>query len=224
MFHIYRLMPEADALTMLESIQALEWKEGKARTEKATGTIKRNLELRAQDDSLAKDYLMRLQEKLASHPQIQRDTLLRKAMCPKFNRYTPESPEYRRHGDAAVMGGTLRTDLSCTIFLTPPDDYEGGILCVEDAFGGHVEVKAEPGMAAVYSGGCPHSVTPVTKGERISAVTWIQSHVGDEHKRDLLVKFGKALKEIEDSRDEWPEVYTTLGIVNGNLLRMWMDP
>jgi PKHD-type hydroxylase len=224
MFRTYQLVPQSDALEILGRIRDLEWKQGKARTEKATGTIKRNLELKANDDSLAKDFLTRLQHKIATHPQIARDTLLRRTMCPKFNRYTPESPEYRRHGDAASMGGTVRTDMSCTVFLTPPDDYEGGVLCVEDTFGGYVEVKGDPGMCVIYTGGCPHWVTPVTKGERISAVTWIQSHVQDDHQRNLLSSFGNCLTEIEETREEWPEVYTTLGIINGNLLRMWMDP
>lgn len=219
----YQLIPPADAASMLAKIRTLEWKQGKARTEEATGTIKRNLEIRSQDDGEAKDLLMKLQLRLSQHDDIRHDTLHHRILCPKFNRYTVDSPEYKRHGDAPTMGNSVRTDLSCTIFLTPPDEYEGGMLCVEDSFGGYVECKGQPGQCVLYNGGSPHWVTPVTKGERISAVTWIQSYIRDPEQREILGSFSRALRKMEAEQDKWEDELTTFGIINGKLLRMWMD-
>lgn len=219
----YQLISASDAGEMLAKIRTLEWKQGQARTAQATGTIKRNLEIRSQDNKEALDLLVRLQRRLAQHTDIIHDTLHHRILCPKFNRYTPDSPEYKRHGDAATMGGSVRTDLSCTIFLTPPDEYEGGGLCIEDSFGGFVEVRGNPGQCVIYDGGNPHWVTPVTKGERISAVTWIQSYFRDPEQRDILCRFGRVLRKMESESDDLSEEYVTLGIINAKLMRMWTD-
>ena len=222
----YQLIPREAALQILATIKGLEWAQGKARTEKATGTIKRNLELKASDTDdgqIAKDLLLGLQLEICNNKRIVGDFFTCRTLCPKFNRYTIDSPEYQRHGDSATMGDSLRTDLSCTIFLTPVEDYDGGVLCVEDSFGGHMEVRGEPGVCVIYDGGQPHWVTPVTRGERICAVTWIQSWIREGEKRTILTAFNRVLKKMESKQGDWDEEYTSLGIISGKLMRMWME-
>lgn len=221
-FNTYQLITEVSTLEILDKVRDMEWHQGKARTEEATGTIKQNLELKASDDLHAKDMLIQIQRLLADHIGIKREVLPKQTLTPKFNRYTKDSPQYKRHGDAAVMGGTVRTDLSCTIFLTPTSEYDGGVLCVEDPFGGKVEIKGEPGTCVLYDGGSPHWVTPVTRGERICAVTWIQSHIRDAGEREIIASLNRTLRQME-SDEEWTEQYTSLGIISGKLMRKWMD-
>ena len=221
-FNTYQLLTEESALEVLVKISDMEWHQGKARTEMATGTIKQNLELKATDDLHAKQLLTGIQRVLVDNDEIRRELLLKQTLTPKFNRYTVDSPEYKRHGDSAVMGGRVRTDLSCTIFLTPTSEYDGGVLCIEDGFGGKVEIRGEPGSCVVYDGGNPHWVTPVTRGERICAVTWIESHVRDSNQREIITSLNRVLRKMEPD-SKWGEEYTSLGIISGKLMRMWME-
>lgn len=217
----FQIITEEAALKILYIVRDLEWHQGKARTEEATGTIKQNLELKATDDMAAKELLLGLQDSIKNSVDLKKAVLPRKTLVPKFNRYTVDSPHYQRHGDGAQMGTDLRTDLSCTIFLTPLNEYDGGVLCVENNFGGVMEVKGPPGMCVVYPGGSPHWVTPVTRGERICAVTWMQSYIRDMEKRELMASLSKVIHSMDDGK--WSEEYTSLGIISGKLMRMWME-
>ena len=141
---------------------------------------------------------------------------------PMLTRYQPDM-HYGAHGDAAFIplpGATIRSDLSCTIFLNEPDSYEGGELHVRVA-DASLRFKLRPGEAIVYPSHTLHQVEPVTKGERLVAITFIQSRIADSFKRHLLFELNE-LAALEGLKMD-PEHFSRLQLVQQNLLRMWSD-
>lgn len=197
----YRLLDEAQARSIADDIRQQDWEQGRASTHKATGTTKRNLELRSSP------HLKTIHDALKAH-SLYTEHFISAIWPPKFNWYR-DSGEYRIHCDAALMD-KVRTDLACTVFLT--DDYDGGELVI-----GGMEIKAKPGMCVVYECWKPHWVNPVTRGDRISAITWMQSLVSDEWKRDLLNLIHGVAGEVGNQ-----EHFAKLGAVHEKLLKHWM--
>jgi PKHD-type hydroxylase len=113
------------------------------------------------------------------------------------------------------MGRKIRTDLACTLFLN--DDYDGGELCANG-----LSVKGEPGTCVVYECWRPHWVNPVTRGERICAITWMQSAIRDATQREVLNLFQSVLKEVDRTSNE-ARFYPRLSALYGKLIRMWME-
>lgn len=139
---------------------------------------------------------------------------------PLITRYHP-GMRYGAHADAAFIqlpGGTLRSDLSCTIFLNKPSDYEGGELHVRlgDA---DLKFKLEPGQAVIYPSDTLHQVVPVTQGERLVAITFIQSRVPDPFQRNMLFEINEvaALEGLNMKQEN----FMRLQLVQANLLRYW---
>ena len=139
---------------------------------------------------------------------------------PLITRYQP-GMRYGAHTDAAYItlpGGTLRSDLSCTIFLNEPEAYEGGALNIQlgDAA---LSFKLPPGHAIIYPSDTLHHVEEVTKGERLVAITFIQSRVPDPFQRNLLYDLNEvaALEGLKMA----PENFTRLQLVQNQLLRVW---
>jgi PKHD-type hydroxylase len=138
-----------------------------------------------------------------------------------FSRYEP-GMEYGSHVDDALMGAgeaRLRTDLAFTLFLSDPAAYEGGALVVESALGEQA-VKLEAGSAFLYPAGSIHRVASVSSGVRLTAVGWIQSHVGDAAQRDILFDLSVARSRLAESG----AIRENLLLIDksiSNLLRMW---
>ena len=139
---------------------------------------------------------------------------------PLVTRYTP-GMRYGAHTDAAYLQlptATIRSDLSCTIFLNDPNEYEGGALHIRlgDA---SIRFKLKPGEAIVYPSDTLHEVEAVTKGERLVAITFIQSRVADPFRRNLLYDLNEvaALEGLKMT----PENFTRLQLVQNQLLRHW---
>jgi PKHD-type hydroxylase len=139
---------------------------------------------------------------------------------PLITRYKP-GMKYGAHADAAYIqlpGATIRSDLSCTVFLNEPKDYEGGELQVRlgDA---DLKFKLPPGQAIIYPSDSLHQVVPVTRGERLVAITFIQSRVPDTFKRNLLFELNEvaALEGLKMSQEN----FSRLQVVQSNLLRIW---
>lgn len=141
---------------------------------------------------------------------------------PLITRYRP-GMAYGAHTDAAYLqfpGAFIRSDLSCTIFLNPPDAYEGGALHVRlgDA---SIRFKLPPGTAIIYPSDTLHEVEPVTKGERLVAITFIQSRIQDPFRRNLLYDLNE-VAALEGLKMEH-ENFTRLQLVQAQLLRHWGD-
>jgi PKHD-type hydroxylase len=133
-----------------------------------------------------------------------------------FNRYLG-GDAYGFHVDDPVMG-EMRTDLSFTLFLSDPGAYEGGALIV-DGLDGEREVKLPAGSAVLYPTGALHRVTPVTSGERLAAVGWIQSLIRRADERELLFDLSRVRASLADN-----EARLTLDKAIGNLVRLWGEP
>ncbi len=141
---------------------------------------------------------------------------------PMMTRYKP-GMKYGAHADAAFIqlpGATIRSDLSCTIFLNEPGDYEGGELHLRlgDA---DLRFKLKPGEAIVYPSDTLHQVIPVTNGERLVAITFIQSRIQDPFRRNLLFELNEVAALTGLKMD--PEQFHRLQLVQQNLLRYWSD-
>ena len=141
---------------------------------------------------------------------------------PLITRYKP-GMKYGAHADAAFIqlpGATIRSDLSCTIFLNEPEDYDGGELHIRLG-DGQLTFKLRPGEAIVYPSDTFHQVVPVTRGERLVAITFIQSRIQDPFRRTMLYELNE-IAALEGLKMD-PENYGRLQLIQQNLLRYWSD-
>ena len=141
---------------------------------------------------------------------------------PLITRYKP-GMKYGFHTDVAFMQlptGGMRSDLSCTIFLNEPESYEGGALHIKLG-DGEMRFKLRPGEAIVYPSDTLHAVEAVTKGERLVAITFMQSRIQDPFRRNLLYNLNEvaALEGLNMK----PENFTTMQLIQNQLLRYWAD-
>ena len=157
---------------------------------------------------------------LVRHPEYKIAALPHRVAVPFYVRYG-QGMGYGEHLDDPVMGNEnrYRSDIAITVFLNSPDDYEGGELVIDTPFG-QQQIKYPAGDAVLYPASTRHHVTPVTRGERLVAVTWVQSLVRSYEQRDLLYQLGKMreklLRKAPDSEDT-----RCLDTVYVNLVRMW---
>ena len=148
---------------------------------------------------------------------------------PRVNRYSGAANTYGNHVDNAIRlkaldsGGTehVRTDVSCTVFLNDPDDYDGGELTVSDTYGTR-GVKLPAGHAVLYPGTSLHQVTPVTRGQRLASFLWVQSMVRSDEQRRLLFELDMSLLALRQQHGETAETTQLTGTYH-NLLRMWAE-
>lgn len=154
---------------------------------------------------------------------VQDGALIKRMMPPMISKYT-EGMEYKSHLDTPFMqhNGPLRTDLSMTLFLSDPETYDGGALVLETEFGDH-EVKLPAGGAVVYSTRLYHHVTPITRGERIAVVTWMQSHIGDPAKRKVIGELWRSYDDLADAKGETSDEAKRLMHAVLELTRMWAE-
>jgi PKHD-type hydroxylase len=159
---------------------------------------------------------------------LKRNDAFRTATYPKqlhsviVSRYEP-GMTYGSHVDEALLGTTVvwRSDMSLTLFLKPPTDYDGGELAVESG-SGEMRVKLEAGSIVVYPTGQLHRVLPVTRGERLAVVGWIQSYVRDPHAREALWDLAQA-REAVYARDGKSRAFDLINKTHTNLLRRWAE-
>lgn len=181
--------------------------------------VKHNLQ--ANHDAAAQQ----VHQALMRHPLFRSATLPSKLRAPLFSRYLP-GMSYGRHVDDAMMGSAnpLRTDIAVTVFLSDPGSYDGGELLIE-SHAGELSYKLEAGQAIVYPATTIHQVTPVTRGERLAAVLWVQSLVRDPSRREILFDIDSARRMLWEKAGELatPE-FDLLSKSYANLLRSWAEP
>jgi PKHD-type hydroxylase len=165
---------------------------------------------------------------LARSPRFMSAGLPLRVFPPMFNSYSG-GQTFGTHVDTAIRqmastGQRIRTDLSATLFLTPPEEYDGGELVVEDAYGTH-SVKLPAGHMVLYPATSLHRVEPVTRGARVSSFFWIQSMIREDSQRALLFDLDTAIQRLALVKD-FPEVKASgvqLTGVYHNLLRQWAE-
>lgn len=204
-----------------ECLKEAEFEDGKTTAGFRAKRVKENLQLKAAAPG-KKEINQLVQSALKRNTLFQRVAIPRTIRSPLISRYKP-GMAYGAHVDDALMGNThrVRTDLALTVFLSDQDAYEGGELMIGSPMG-HIAVKLPRGDGVVYPASTIHSVNPVTSGERLAAVTWVQSYVRDPMQRELLSDLDllkNSLNEASQS-DEKTELAFKL---YSNLLRMWAD-
>jgi PKHD-type hydroxylase len=187
---------------------------------------------RKNNEQLAQDSAQAAQLRELVLAAVQRDPLFisaalpRKIFNPLFNRYGGGSNHYGAHVDGAVLHSRhppqwVRTDLSCTLFLSEPGEYDGGELVMREPQGER-RVKLAAGDLVLYPGTTLHEVTPVTRGARIASFFWIESMVRSGEQRQLLFEMDMALLKLRQRGEDDPAVVQLTGTYH-NLLRMWAD-
>lgn len=204
---------------MLENVAFVD---GKLTAGQAAERVKNNQEM--QQGSKQAEFLDHLvMSSLADNPVFRSGALPYRVAQPVLARYTP-GMRYGDHIDDPIMGSgphKFRTDVSVTVFLNHPDDYQGGELIINTTFG-EKAVKLPAGHAVMYPSTSLHRVEEVTDGERIVAVVWLQSMIRDPAKRELLYELDQARNKL---LQEKPEAEETKQVDHSyvNLVRMWSE-
>ncbi len=198
-----------------------EFADGKKTAGYRAKRVKDNLQLDKSSQG-AKEIKDTILNALRRNPIFQQAALPKTMRPPLINRYQ-EGMAYGQHVDDAMMGASpkARSDLSVTVFLSDPDDYDGGDLIMHSPFG-EQEVKLPAGAAVVYPSSTLHQVAPVTRGERLAAVTWVQSYVRDPAKRELLYDMHRIREKLAHSDPDGEEADLAFKTY-ANLLRMWSE-
>ena len=162
---------------------------------------------------------------LERHPLFISAVLPNEVYPPMFNRYG-EGMAFGAHVDGSVRihphtGRKLRTDVSATLFLSEPDEYDGGELVVHDAFGAH-RVKLAAGDMAVYPATSLHEVTPITRGRRLASFFWVQSLVRDDAQRSMMFDLDNAIQRLNQTGADALARRSLVGVYH-NLMRQWSD-
>lgn len=204
-----------------ERIALLEWRDGRETAGAVAREVKRNLQA-AMDSTAGRRLADELLPLIADNPVIKAAAQPRR-FSPLIISKTADGGHYGPHVDNALMGkgaGRVRTDLSFTLFLTPPDQYDGGELVVHTA-GMTQEVKGEAGHLVLYPSGSIHEVRPVTRGERIVCIGWIESMIADGARREMLFDLENLRSSLRRQLPSQSAELLTLDKTIANLLRMW---
>ena len=203
------------------------WEDGRSTAGAQSALVKSNEQL-PPDSDVARKLGNRIVSALTSNPRFISAAIPLHIFPPLFNRYAAaDGHHFGIHVDNAVRGGRLtglriRTDLSVTLFLSEPDDYDGGELVVEDLYGSH-EIKLPAGDLVVYPASSLHMVTPVTRGLRVASFFWLQSVIRDAHARSLIFDLDTSIQALVArlGRDD-PETVRLTGVYH-NLIRIWAE-
>jgi len=211
-----------------QRLQAARWSDGKSTAGHGARSAKDNLQLPA-DSREGVELGQMILDAIGQNALFVAATLPLKVLPPMFNCYQGGGT-YGNHVDNAirVLGGGapggsqhLRADISCTLFLSDPDEYEGGDLTVQDTYGTHT-ARLPAGHALVYPSSSLHRVTPVTRGARLAAVFWIQSFVRSDERRSTLLELDSAIQHLMQKLPDDPALVQLTGVYH-NLLRQWAE-
>ncbi len=205
-----------------KSLAAADWQDGRHSAGYLSRSVKENAQL-ADGDPTARELGELILNALDRSPLFTSAALPLKIVPPLFNRYE-SNQTYGNHIDGAIrpVTGTpykVRTDLSATLFLSNPDEYDGGDLIVQDSFGER-SIKFAAGDMVLYPGSSVHRVSPVTRGTRLASFFWIESMVRDLNHRTLLFQLDNAIQAIAADLPDHPAVVEIAGVYH-NLLRCW---
>ncbi|MBD8898109.1 Fe2+-dependent dioxygenase [Rhodanobacter sp. DHG33] len=223
LLHIPDILDREQIRQLRSALDAADWTDGRETVGAQGAQVKRNVQL-PDASPLRKQLGETVLAALAKNPLYHAATLPLRTLPPRFNRYEGGG-EYGMHVDGSVMampnGEQLRSDISCTLFLSEPDDYDGGELIVSDTYGEH-EVKLPAGDAIIYPSSSLHRVQPVTRGARMAAFFWVQSLVRDDGRRRLLYELDASIQRLVATGADRDAVLQLTGTYH-NLLRQWAE-
>ncbi|MXP63482.1 Fe2+-dependent dioxygenase [Roseomonas sp. M0104] len=223
--HIPNVLTPEEVAHCRRVLEAAAWVDGRVTAGDQSARAKHNLQV-PQDSAQGRDLGEVILRALGRNPLFNTAALPLKVFPPLFNRYDA-GMTFHAHVDNAIRpvpgaGVRIRTDVSSTLFLTAPEDYDGGELVIEDTYGSQ-RVKLPAGDMVVYPATSLHRVEPVTRGSRWSSFFWTQSMVRDDGRRRLLFEMDMAIMRIRtDLPDSHPGVLGATAAYN-NLLRQWVE-
>lgn len=221
------ILSKHDVADVRRLMDAADWEDGRSTAGAQSALVKSNEQL-PPDSEMARALGNRIVVALTSNPRFISAAVPLQIFPPLFNRYTASAGHrFGIHVDNAVRGDRMtglriRTDLSVTLFLSEPDEYDGGELVIEDNYGAH-DVKLPAGGLVVYPASSLHMVTPVTRGTRVASFFWVQSMIRDAHARTMIFDLDTAIQRLVErlGRDD-PETVKLTGLYH-NLIRYWAD-
>jgi PKHD-type hydroxylase len=223
MLHIPGVLTSEQVAHFRTRLGGTGWVDGRASVGTQGAQVKRNRQL-AEGSPLAVELGQLVSAALMANPLFFSSVLPLRILPPFFNSYGG-GEHYGPHVDGAIRfpsgGAPLRSDVSCTVFLSEPEGYDGGELTVIDSYGTH-EVKLPAGDAIVYPSTSIHEVQPVTRGERLASFLWVQSMVRDDWKRAMLYELDLNIQALRAKHGDGPELVGLTGHYH-NLLRMWAE-
>jgi PKHD-type hydroxylase len=222
MVHIPRVLNAEQVARCRAVMIEAAWVDGRVTAGHQSAQVKNNLQL-PENSAAGRELGNMVLDALARNNLFMSAVLPKQVFPPLFNRYEA-GMTFGSHVDNAIRAGNgvrIRTDVSSTLFISAPEDYDGGELVVEDTYGTH-NVKLPAGDMIVYPATSLHNVTPITRGSRIASFFWTQSMIRDESKRSLMFDMDMAIIKLARDHPEHPSAVELTSVYH-NLLRQWAE-
>lgn len=225
LLHLPQVLSRDTVAQCRQLLETADWVDGRVTAGKQATQLKNNLQL-PESGEAARILRTTVLDHLGTSAQFFAAALPKKIFPPLFNCYTGGTNSFGNHVDNAVRTHAasqthVRTDLSFTLFLSDPDEYDGGELVIEDTFGAP-RVKLPAGDMVLYPSSSVHRVEPVTRGARICCFSWLQSMVRETERRRLLYEMDMSLMQLRQQEIDSPSVVSLTSCYH-NLLRMWAE-
>lgn len=227
LLHVREVLNAAELREARAILERAEWIDGRRTAGVQSAQVKNNEQL-PQDGEATRALQRLVLAGLNRNMTFFSAALPKRVFPPLFNRYGGAANAFGSHVDNAIrfvpgtQGERVRTDISCTLFLAGPDEYDGGELVVQDTFGEHA-VKLPAGDMVLYPGTSVHRVQPVTRGFRIASFFWLESMVRSDEQRRLLYEMDMHLIRLRQTAGETDPAVIGLTGTYHNLLRLWAD-
>ncbi|CDG80871.1 Fe2+-dependent dioxygenase [Janthinobacterium agaricidamnosum] len=223
LLHLKQVLTENDVAQARALLQQAPWTDGRATSGQQAAHVKNNRQL-AEQSAVSTALQQLVMAGLKRHPLFFTAALPKHISPPWFNCYSGAANSYGDHVDASVRylsnGNSLRADLSCTLFLSDPDAYDGGELVLADAYR-EESIKLPAGDMILYESDRVHRVAPVRSGQRLASFFWIESMVRGADQRRLLFNMDHHLRQLRATLGETDGAVVGLSSTYHNLLRMW---
>ena len=224
LLQIENVLTKQEAAEFRAQLDVADWQDGRTTAGYQSARTKNNQQL-PEGHPLAQQLSGRILDALDRNPLFLSAALPLRVFTPLFNRYDG-GQAFGTHVDNAIRqlhgaGLRVRTDLSATLFLTEPDEYDGGELIIEDTYGVQ-SVKLAAGDMVLYPGTSLHHVRPVTRGARISSFFWIQSMIRTDAQRSMLFDLDLAIQRLAADSPDHPSAVQLTGVYH-NLVRLWAE-
>lgn len=222
--HIPAALAKEDVAALRDALARAEWEDG-ASTAGANAGLKKNRQL-PPDGELSRALGAKLLSMLVANPAVISAAIPQRIYPPLFNCYG-EGDHFDPHVDNAIRGDAitgarLRVDLAATLFLSEPEEYEGGELIVDDVYGSR-SFKPPAGDLVLYSAGSLHMIAPVTQGTRVASFLWLQSMIRNDEARSLVHDLDSAIQELAPQLGADDPDMRKLASVYHNLTRAWAE-
>lgn len=223
LLHIPEVFSKAEVAALRATLDKGPWADGNVTSGHQSATAKVNRQL-PEDSAEAREVGGLILQALNANPMFVSAALPHTIFPPLFNRYEG-GEHFGVHVDNAIRqrgNVRLRSDLSCTLFLAEPDEYDGGELIIEEVYGPQ-SVKLPAGDLVLYPSKSLHRVTPVTRGARVASFFWLQSLIRDDADRETLFRMDVAIQRVNAEKGPKDQAVLELTAVYHNLLRRWAE-